>query len=357
MIDKIQLLSTTSSIEGWSIEKYYGIVTYQLVIGANLFRDVFSSFRDIFGGSVKGYQKDLQNMENIAISNLKKNATKLGANLILGLRLDFDEVSGGNKSMFMLSVSGTAALGFPNTKQKVKTESEFISLDELDYEIEKDNLNKLIHTDNYLIESPEQIEELLKYKISAVEQVVEYIENYYPYFDDNKELIFDYFQNISIESINNYLISDSILTISKKTFYKLIDILEAINWFDYEVIFKLLKNDDVKAHIRALYLMDLEKEYYSQEDILKLEQLKNLVESVYSKYPQIQTSKKAFGKEKQEWTCLNCGTKNPVESTSCSKYECQANVYGIKNDQINPEMLKSIFSDRINKLKQLLNVT
>src|SRR5690606_16525890 len=154
-----QLLSTTSSIEGWSIEKYYGIVTYQLVIGANLFRDVFSSFRDIFGGFVKGYQKDLQNMENIAISNLKKNATKLGANLILGLRLDFDEVSGGNKSMFMLSVSGTAALGFPNTKQKVKTESEFISLDELDYEIEKDNLNKLIHTDNYLIESPEQIEE------------------------------------------------------------------------------------------------------------------------------------------------------------------------------------------------------
>ncbi len=82
MSNKIQLVTTTSSIEGWSIEKYYGVVTYQLVIGANIFRDVFSSFRDIFGGAAKGYQKDLQNMEEIALANLKKKASQLGANLI-----------------------------------------------------------------------------------------------------------------------------------------------------------------------------------------------------------------------------------------------------------------------------------
>lgn len=69
MNNKIKVITTTPSIEGWTIEKYYGVVTYQLVIGANIFRDIFASFRDVFGGSVKGYQKDLQNMEQIALDN------------------------------------------------------------------------------------------------------------------------------------------------------------------------------------------------------------------------------------------------------------------------------------------------
>ena len=44
------LATTTPTIEGKRITKYYGIVTGETIIGANLFRDFFASIRDIVGG-------------------------------------------------------------------------------------------------------------------------------------------------------------------------------------------------------------------------------------------------------------------------------------------------------------------
>jgi uncharacterized protein YbjQ (UPF0145 family) len=357
MNDKIKLVTTTSSIEGWSIENYYGVVTYQLVIGANIFRDVFSSFRDIFGGAAKGYQKDLQNMEEIALDNLKKKASQLGANLILGLRLDFDEVSGGGKSMFMLSASGTAAFGKTEKEDTTAEQNQLIPFDKLDFEIERERLKEKVFSDSYSIQRAEHIEQLLEYKIDIVEKVILYIENYLPYVDENKDLINEYFLNVSNESINKFIKSDLFLSIKNETFKKFLDILEVVDWYDYDVIFSLLKSSNPVAHNRALYLLEYESDYYSKDDISRLNQIVELLCATFEKYPILQTSKGMFGKEKEEWECLNCGTKNSKDKTVCSKFECQANIYGIPNNKINPEKLKKLIASKINKLKELLSVT
>ena len=44
------LITTTPIIEGKRIVKYYGIVSGETIIGANVFRDLFASIRDIVGG-------------------------------------------------------------------------------------------------------------------------------------------------------------------------------------------------------------------------------------------------------------------------------------------------------------------
>ena len=44
------IVTTTPSIEGKRIERYYGIVSGETIIGANMFRDLFASIRDIVGG-------------------------------------------------------------------------------------------------------------------------------------------------------------------------------------------------------------------------------------------------------------------------------------------------------------------
>ena len=44
------LTTTTPNIEGKRITRYYGIVSGETIIGANLFRDLFASVRDIVGG-------------------------------------------------------------------------------------------------------------------------------------------------------------------------------------------------------------------------------------------------------------------------------------------------------------------
>lgn len=53
------LLTTTNNIEGRQITAYYGIVSGETIIGANIFRDFFASIRDIVGGRSGSYEKSI----------------------------------------------------------------------------------------------------------------------------------------------------------------------------------------------------------------------------------------------------------------------------------------------------------
>ena len=44
------IVSTTPTLEGRPIQEYCGIVTGEVIVGANLFRDLFANIRDIVGG-------------------------------------------------------------------------------------------------------------------------------------------------------------------------------------------------------------------------------------------------------------------------------------------------------------------
>ena len=46
------LLTTTNTIEGKEITQYFGIVSGETIIGANVFKDFFAGIRDIVGGRV-----------------------------------------------------------------------------------------------------------------------------------------------------------------------------------------------------------------------------------------------------------------------------------------------------------------
>ena len=39
------IISTTNQLQGKNVEKYYGIVVGEAVMGANLFKDLFASIR------------------------------------------------------------------------------------------------------------------------------------------------------------------------------------------------------------------------------------------------------------------------------------------------------------------------
>ena len=54
---KSMLVTTTPIIEGKRIVKYYGIVSGETIIGANVFRDIFASIRDIVGGRSGAWRK------------------------------------------------------------------------------------------------------------------------------------------------------------------------------------------------------------------------------------------------------------------------------------------------------------
>lgn len=103
------LIVTTPTIEGQTIRQYYGIVTGEAILGANIFKDFFAGIRDIVGGRSAAYEKELRKAKNIALEEMAAEARELGANAVVGVDLDYETV-GQSSGMLMVSASGTAVL-------------------------------------------------------------------------------------------------------------------------------------------------------------------------------------------------------------------------------------------------------
>ncbi|WP_169082989.1 YbjQ family protein [Paenibacillus sp. PL91] len=99
------LISTTPTIEGRPIQDYVGVVTGEAIMGANVVRDFFASITDIVGGRSGAYESKLKEARDVAIDEMKNQASKLGANAIVAIDIDYEVVREG---MLMVAVSGTA---------------------------------------------------------------------------------------------------------------------------------------------------------------------------------------------------------------------------------------------------------
>lgn len=101
------IVTTTNAVEGRPVQHYRGIVTGEVIVGANMFRDLFAGIRDIVGGRAGAYEDVLQRAREQALSEMRMRAAELGANAVVGVDLDY-EVLGSNGSMLMVSATGTA---------------------------------------------------------------------------------------------------------------------------------------------------------------------------------------------------------------------------------------------------------
>ena len=99
------LITTTNVIEGKPVQEYYGLVSGETIIGANIFRDIFASIRDIVGGRSSAYESVLREAKESALHEMSLDAADQGANAVIGVDLDYETVGQG---MLMVTASGTA---------------------------------------------------------------------------------------------------------------------------------------------------------------------------------------------------------------------------------------------------------
>lgn len=105
------LVTTTPTVEGKEIKRYLGLVSGEAILGANLFKDLFASIRDIVGGRSAAYEEELRRAKEIAIDEMIEQARELGANAVIGVDLDYETiVIGQGGGMLMVSASGTAVV-------------------------------------------------------------------------------------------------------------------------------------------------------------------------------------------------------------------------------------------------------
>jgi uncharacterized protein YbjQ (UPF0145 family) len=97
-------------LDGKKIVRYIGIVTGEAILGTNFFKDLFAGVTDLIGGRSGTYERELRKAKTIAMQEMIEEAQKLGANAVIGVDLDYEEISPGQGTMLMVSVSGTAVV-------------------------------------------------------------------------------------------------------------------------------------------------------------------------------------------------------------------------------------------------------
>jgi uncharacterized protein YbjQ (UPF0145 family) len=101
------IVTTTDGVDGRAVAAYLGIVTGEAVVGANVFRDLFASIRDVVGGRSGSYEKVLAGAREAALEDMREQAAELGADAVIGVDLDY-EVLGKDNGMMMVVANGTA---------------------------------------------------------------------------------------------------------------------------------------------------------------------------------------------------------------------------------------------------------
>ena len=100
---------TTETAPNLNITKRIEIVTAECAFGMNIFKDLFAGVRDIVGGRSKAVQQTMRDSRKTALYELKREAHMVNANAVVGVDLDYVELSAAG-SMVMLVASGTAVI-------------------------------------------------------------------------------------------------------------------------------------------------------------------------------------------------------------------------------------------------------
>ena len=84
------IITTTPSIEGHPVKEYKGIVTSEVIIGANAIRDFMAGIRDFFGGRSRTYEQVFAEARFNAFREIEQHAVNLGGNAVVGVRLSYE---------------------------------------------------------------------------------------------------------------------------------------------------------------------------------------------------------------------------------------------------------------------------
>ncbi|MGV8139469.1 MAG: heavy metal-binding domain-containing protein [Mangrovibacterium sp.] len=344
--------TTTDSIENAEIEAYFDLVSTNVVIGTNIFSDLGAALSDLFGGYSKSYQNKLHQIYQVAIDNLKFQAANMGANGIVGLKIDFDEISGGNKSMFMISGLGTAVkLRFLNEQKRTdENDISYIPSERLEIEVTKRKIianlqnNKLPSAEDWIFLFNNPIEEIVQ-KLLAIylNQLTR------DSFDqqNERELLESNMPNF-LRIINPDFTIPLLYGHMKPNNDHVFKIISQNKLFSPAQTIGLIKKGEVSLAIKCL---SADKEYYSKEDLRSMQEIVDLLDNLPDK-GRIETVKGIIGKAKEKYICPG-GHSNDADVKYCSLEFCKQNIKGLTRKQtadiedfrIKIYLLLSLFKD------------
>jgi uncharacterized protein YbjQ (UPF0145 family) len=87
------LVSTMNDLPGYDVVAVHGEVFGLIVRARNAFSNFGAGLRTIFGGEVGGYTRLLSESRDHAVDRLREAARAKGANAVLAMRFDCNEIA------------------------------------------------------------------------------------------------------------------------------------------------------------------------------------------------------------------------------------------------------------------------
>lgn len=327
------ITTSTGSIEGTTIEKYIDVISINVVVGTNFFSDFGASITDLFGGLSDTYQTKLQKIYRIGIDKLKTKATNLGANAIVGLKIDFDEISGKGKAMFMISTFGTAVIVREIEKDNKIKLSETDSV--IGLEILEQEYNKRIIVDKVIgkkLPTQEDWQFLLSTPIKEIAPIIlelylEKLNKDQNFLSELEKLLMantsNFFRNLDENEAVEILYGN--ITNNR---YAITEIINSNNLFSAQKVLDLINNGEIDIAVDCL---SINKNYYTKEDLNLMEEIVAFFENLED-LGKIDLVKGVLGKTKEKYICPDGHTNNP-EVKFCKS--CNKNIKGLKENQVN----------------------
>lgn len=360
---KYMLVVTTSSLDGVKVLKYLKPVSAHVVAGTNLFNDFFGGLSDVFGGRSKTYQKQLSSLYNEAIDSLKNTAYESGANAILGLKVDLDEISGKNKSMFMITAVGTAVviedLSLINPVKVSDLGTEHVSLESM--LILKRKLSLIEQANNKTLALHDEIWGFLTVNqvVEVYPFLIEKFESHLQYYDTAPESGKEFYKNLLIyfdaqeDTIKTKILYSIIRdTANIKLVGFISNLIDELNLFNYDLCMELLNSDDFTVKKRGVLISSFNKSSYSVKDKADLETIKIFLENNFPERGTLSSKKQLLSsKEKDVWIC-ECNKVNDIGQYCVG---CKQDINGFKENEVKPDKVIGIIQQKIELINQSLN--
>jgi uncharacterized protein YbjQ (UPF0145 family) len=351
-------VTTSSSLEGWSIDAHLGVVASHVVAGTGMFSDFAAGFSDLFGGRSGTYQNQLSSLYQEAIAGLYLKAERLGGNWIVGLSVDIDEISGKGMQMFMVTAIGTAVRATRNriTAGAVAQISGGATAEEVTTAVRRRQLEQRAiagtiffdeETWNFVIQhgmvevSPAVMRWIARqWKLTS--GVVEKPE---------WERYLAFFRSLPADLASQTLYGA--LAAGEDGAEPGMKMIRDLGLMDLSHVAELLREGQALARRYAVQTLAADQANYCAGDLEHFDEVITLLQTAFPASPHVVETRGMLGGRKEKWACSVCGEAgNSMEASRCGA--CHRDVQGFYERELTPAAATRMLTEKRDALVELL---
>lgn len=95
------IITNMEILPGRRIKQHLGLVNGSTVRAKHVGRDLMATFKNVFGGELRGYTELLSEAREEALDRMKEQASSIGANAILNVRFSTSSVAQGAAEIYV----------------------------------------------------------------------------------------------------------------------------------------------------------------------------------------------------------------------------------------------------------------